>query len=73
MLSSMEDTLLTKRDAAEEAGITRQAMDYAVRNGLIKYEQLGPYVVIRKSVAQAYKSKHPRSGWPKGKRRKIPC
>lgn len=66
----MVDALLSKSKAAEEAGITRQAMSYAVKHGLIQHEQVGPYVLIRTSVARAYRSIHPRTGWPKGKRRK---
>ena len=59
--------LFSVAGAAREIGVTRAAIHYAVKQGLIASEKHGPYPLITASEVDRYKNNRPSPG----RKRKI--
>jgi hypothetical protein len=70
-VNSLSDhELLSFVEAATLIGLSRSAISLAVKNGKIRPVKSGPYDVIMKKDALAYRDSERKPGWPIGKSRK---
>jgi hypothetical protein len=65
----MDDTLLKPSEAARVIGISKSAVWYAIKHGLISIRRSGPYTLIAAREAERYKNAHPPKGRPPKERR----
>ncbi len=50
---------LTATQAAKVIGISRQAVNLAIRDGRLAAQRVGPYNMIRRDVAEAFRKSAP--------------
>lgn len=62
----MDDALLTQTKAAAMIGISKQAINHALKRGHLCCEHIGSVKFIRASEAQRYRDNRPKAGRPKG-------